>query len=436
MKYGLTTKHRISDTATRTIAEHNVHVALPKPSNPFITHRSLSQPPTHAPSSQPLQSQRDLLLWNTRVADLRALKYDGVVRSTFKALKSFPEPSPSFAFTSAGIFNATAQAEMKDGKGVLKDLLAQSEGSPFNLGLLLTIIQIYVSAKNTTSAVNTLEALFRRLETSTFDHRQDLRHNPGLIALAVSLYRNQGRQSRATHELEQAALYWRQKSGSQADLLQSAGCALVKSLNPSQRSSASEIFDKLWQDDPSDRINSAGYVASYVTTDRKRAEIEINKLHTTSDLTRDINVEGLEKKGIPNVRSSSLAVPSSSPSKKRRATAVDSTAKTGSDPQQPPNAKRKRIRKSRLPKHYDPNKTPDPERWLPLRDRSSYRPPKGKKGKRREGNARGGGGGGTQGGVVAMEIGEKVGVATVSGGPGGRGNVGNGGGGKNTRKKR
>ncbi|KAK6430283.1 Signal recognition particle subunit SRP72, partial [Oleoguttula sp. CCFEE 5521] len=27
--------------------------------------------------------------------------------------------------------------------------------------------------------------------------------------------------------------------------------------------------------------------------------------------------------------------------------------------------------------------TPDPERWLPLKDRSTYRPPKGKKGKGR-----------------------------------------------------
>jgi signal recognition particle subunit SRP72 len=43
---------------------------------------------------------------------------------------------------------------------------------------------------------------------------------------------------------------------------------------------------------------------------------------------------------------------------------------------------KKRIRKSRLPKDYDPSKPPDSERWLPLRDRSTYRP-KGRKGKQR-----------------------------------------------------
>ena len=45
--------------------------------------------------------------------------------------------------------------------------------------------------------------------------------------------------------------------------------------------------------------------------------------------------------------------------------------------------KTKKLRKSLIPKDYDPNKKPDPERWLPLRDRSTYKP-KGKKAKARQ----------------------------------------------------
>lgn len=41
---------------------------------------------------------------------------------------------------------------------------------------------------------------------------------------------------------------------------------------------------------------------------------------------------------------------------------------------------KKRVRKNKkLPKSFDENKLPDPERWLPLKDRSTYRPKKGKK---------------------------------------------------------
>lgn len=34
---------------------------------------------------------------------------------------------------------------------------------------------------------------------------------------------------------------------------------------------------------------------------------------------------------------------------------------------------KKRKRKGKLPKNYDPNVTPDPERWLPRHERSGYR---------------------------------------------------------------
>lgn len=35
--------------------------------------------------------------------------------------------------------------------------------------------------------------------------------------------------------------------------------------------------------------------------------------------------------------------------------------------------KAKRKRKGKLPKNYDPNVTPDPERWLPRHERAGYR---------------------------------------------------------------
>uniref|UniRef100_A0A8C6KPQ0 Signal recognition particle subunit SRP72 n=1 Tax=Nothobranchius furzeri TaxID=105023 RepID=A0A8C6KPQ0_NOTFU len=44
--------------------------------------------------------------------------------------------------------------------------------------------------------------------------------------------------------------------------------------------------------------------------------------------------------------------------------------------------KKKKKKKGKLPKNYDPNVTPDPERWLPMRERSYYRGKK--KGKKKE----------------------------------------------------
>ncbi|VDP49428.1 unnamed protein product [Soboliphyme baturini] len=46
--------------------------------------------------------------------------------------------------------------------------------------------------------------------------------------------------------------------------------------------------------------------------------------------------------------------------------------------------KRKRKRKVRLPKNYDPNVPPDPERWLPKYERSAYKKRKDKRARERE----------------------------------------------------
>jgi len=57
--------------------------------------------------------------------------------------------------------------------------------------------------------------------------------------------------------------------------------------------------------------------------------------------------------------------------------------------------KKAKKKKPRLPPNADPSKKVDPERWLPMRDRSYYKP-KGRKGKQKAAAA-------TQGGPVAEE---------------------------------
>lgn len=63
----------------------------------------------------------------------------------------------------------------------------------------------------------------------------------------------------------------------------------------------------------------------------------------------------------------------------------------------------------RLPKKYDPSSKPDPERWLPLRERSYYRGKRGKRGKQAAV------GKGTQG-AVGSDQGATTMITTASGG--------------------
>lgn len=140
--------------------------------------------------------------------------------------------------------------------------------------------------------------------------------------------------------------------------------------------SAGELFGSLLQSDPSDKISSAGLVAAYATIDSSKISSHVDTLPSIESLISGVNVDDLEAAGVAQAP------------KKRGAEEISKAAR--------PTKIRKK--KPRLPKDYDPSKKVDPERWLPMRDRSYYKP-KGKKDKRRAAAA-------TQGGPVeeSMEL--------------------------------
>ena len=59
---------------------------------------------------------------------------------------------------------------------------------------------------------------------------------------------------------------------------------------------------------------------------------------------------------------------------------VDPTGKKSRSADVAAGAKQKRKRRPRLPKNFDPNVKPDPERWLPKIERSTYKKKKDKRG--------------------------------------------------------
>jgi signal recognition particle subunit SRP72 len=145
------------------------------------------------------------------------------------------------------------------------------------------------------------------------------------------------------------------------NLLKAAGSALLESTNPEDKKLANEIFQDLQKRDENDRYAAAGVLATSLDPPSSQSTQFLTPMDR---LIAGIDIDQLENAGIPQP-------PSAPGAEGRKRPAEDTKPK-----------KAKKIRKSRMPKDYDPNETPDPERWLPLRDRSTYRP-KGKKGKAR-----------------------------------------------------
>ena len=331
--------------------------------------------------------------------DLTVLKYSDVIKHASRIFSSTSSPTTSAHINKISVLSAAAHAQNQLGKLGLKQILPLVEKRPHDIGLVLTIIQLYMLTNNSGSAITVLESLLKRLADSASPADQDVLFAPGLIATLVSLYTSEGRKSQIVTTLAKAASYWRHKSKPPIPLLETAGLALLKSQALEHHQLALDIFSSLRSLNPSSRLATAGYVAAHTLTSSETSDPppETNSLTPVPRLLAKIDAVALEAAGTP---SRIAAEPSAS-------AALAASRKRALN--EAPKPAKKRVRKSRLPKTYDAEKPPDPERWLPLRDRSSYKP-KGKKGRQKAAAL-------TQGGVS---------TAAAAAAAGGSGNVGEG----------
>ncbi|KAI1474220.1 hypothetical protein F4774DRAFT_344950 [Daldinia eschscholtzii] len=370
----------IPEAPTRAVAQNNQIAIGAAGRNPFLTQRLFQSATKLSGSDKLFAYQTSILNRNQYAIDLQAQKFDGIEQSTSKAILQSPSPTSSVEIVGLGVINAAAHTRLQTGAEALKQVLHLLEKRPTDIGLLLTIIQLYVQLQKPGPALSLLEAFLKRLETASTPDFEDVRFAPGLVAVTVALYRLQGRQNSIRTELARASTHWRSKSkDSASSLLREAGIELLKSSSREDVALAGESFEALVAQSEKDSIAVAGLVASFANEDYAKIERYLPSLTPIERLTAGANAAALIAAGV-----ASIPAPAAPTSKKRPAE---------HEAEKPASAKRRR--KKRLPKNYEEGKLPDPERWLPLRDRSTYRP-KGKKGRKRAQES-------TQGGVVKEE---------------------------------
>jgi signal recognition particle subunit SRP72 len=355
------------DTSSKFIARVNEIATAGAPRNPFLAQRLIAFDVETLKPDYPFANQTAILDQNRSALDLQAAKFGGVVKSTARALSHQSSATSDSRINGLSTVNVAAHAKNQTGKDALKHVLSLLEKRPKDVGVILSIVQLYVQTNNLSSATTLMENFLFKLEQSGDSGDLDVRHAPGLIGTIVSLYNAQTRREPARSALAIAATYWRSQPSNRPSgvthLLKAAGSALSESHDPSHQALAHDIFQDLHSQDPSDRYSAAGLLAASPATATP------SSLQPLDSLLSGIDAEALENAGI--------AAPPVDPS------AAGTTRKRPAD-EQPKPKKAKKLCASKMPKDYDPNRTPDPERWLPLRDRSSYKPKGGKKGKAKQ----------------------------------------------------
>lgn len=397
-----------SDISTRKIGRNNALLAS-SVANPFLAHKVFHGSENVPPEDKLFSYQGVTVDSNKATIDLQTFKFDGIISSTLKSIKSQSSPSIAPETLLPSFLNAAAHARNETGKAAIRKILPELDKRPNDAALVITLVQLYLMNGDSTSAVELVESFFKQLGSSTAEAEQEIRFNPMLVSLLISLYRKRGQKQHVKQELATAASFWRSRSNAPTSLLTAAGVSLLESHNDDDVKLASDIFSKLREQQPGEKATIAGYVASHSMDEEAVTKADVDKLTSVSDLTRDIDINTLENSGIPQ---SSNALTIAQLGKARKRGAPDSG-----------NMKPKRPRKSRLPKDFEEGKKADPERWLPMKDRSYYRPPKGKK-KGRRGDER------TQGGAVDESLNVDAKPASAGGVP-----ATSSGGGANKKKK-
>lgn len=188
----------------------------------------------------------------------------------------------------------------------------------------------------------------------------DIQHMPATVATLVTLKERAGDIDGAAAVLDAAINWWSNSMIEDNKLSLIMQQAASFKLKHGQEEDAARLYEELVKSHGSVEA-LAGLVTTVARVDISKAEAYERKLKPLPGL-KGVDVDGLEKTSGAKYVESASHIGATEPYDEGK-------SKT--------KAKKKRKRKPRYPKGFDPanpGPPPDPERWLPKRERSSYRP--------------------------------------------------------------
>ncbi|CAJ0760689.1 15992_t:CDS:2 [Entrophospora sp. SA101] len=295
--------------------------------------------------------QKRTIAMNESLLALYMHKYAACQDSVRKLLQIYPENDYLYL-----ILVATSYLQKKTSKAI-QELQECVKTRPTSLPINFALIQLQLLQSNTAGALESFSNFLASINDNTEKNK------PGYVGLLVWLYENAGSPQKAIQALEEAGEFWKSSVGSSEESASILKQTASFKLKIGKYREAAQDFEQLVKADPTDTQSIAGLVAAYSQYDVALAEkYESSLPDVITSSTMDIDVESLEKV-VPGVKKSYV---------KKIDGNILSSSTTNNKP------KKKRKRKPLLPKSYDPSIKPDPERWLPKHERSTYRV-KGKK---------------------------------------------------------
>uniref|UniRef100_A0A673N1V2 Signal recognition particle subunit SRP72 n=1 Tax=Sinocyclocheilus rhinocerous TaxID=307959 RepID=A0A673N1V2_9TELE len=228
-------------------------------------------------------------------------------------------------------------------------------------GIKLTMAQLYLTQGHVTKACDILKSI------------EEFKYKPGMISALVTMYTNEEDIDSAIDVFTQAIQHYQSEQPGSAIHLSLVREAANYKLKYGRKKEATSDLEQLWKQNTNDVHTLAQLISAYSLVDQDKAKALSKHLPSPDTMSFNVDVDELENShGATYVRKKAAKVVGESQPKEQGPQDVK---------------KKKKKKKGKLPKNYDPKSTPDPERWLPIRERSYYRGKK--KGKKKEQVGRG-----------------------------------------------
>ncbi|NXB96092.1 SRP72 protein, partial [Vidua chalybeata] len=246
--------------------------------------------------------------------------------------------------------------------GLLQDFADQHPASAAEIKL--TMAQLKIAQGSVTKACMILRSI------------EELQHKPGMVSALVTMYSHEEDIDSAIEVFTQAIQWYQQHQASQtrgANPKSPVHLSLIREaanfkLKHGRKKEAISDLEELWKQNPKDVHTLAQLISAYSLVDPEKAKVLSKHLPSSDTMSLKVDVDALENShGATYVRKKAGKLTGDNQQKEQGQGEVK---------------KKKKKKKGKLPKNYDPKVTPDPERWLPMRERSYYRGRK--KGKKKD----------------------------------------------------
>lgn len=234
----------------------------------------------------------------------------------------------------------------------IKQLVKEFQKSPMDALIAFTLAQLYTNSGEYSLATAVFTTHVKSIDAATA-------YSPGYVAAITSLLKVSRRYTDAVEYFERAIQHWSSfdSNDNVTELIQEAAFALA-GFDTDKAQLTSFLENEYSKSKGNGRIELA-----LIAAGDSRPELQ-SFVKPVSELVGDINVESISSQGILPL----LRKPGS------QGISYKVTKKTGG-------------KKKRLPKNYVEGTVADPERWLPKRDRSTWKPKRKEKKKVTQGGA-------------------------------------------------